>query len=425
MTKNESGQQAALPKNSVKGSGRVRLLAALVAAALLYVFTLPWQHKMAAETARIESETAARQAAATRRETDTKTLQNAAAEVERHPSDVGAQMQLAQLYAGADRLDEAEARAEIAAGLQPASPEPLLVLADIEQRLRHYDAAMRAYRAALAIAPSDPRARIGLAYLMVSFGWPLEAEALLNPAVVETPGNPYLKAALALAYVQHGDYREAERLLLEARHLAPDNASLWSPLVHVYNEMRKYDQAIAIARSALARLPYNTAIVNELGKAYYFSNDDSQAEAAFRQALAIQQDDLNARYYLGLICQRTDRIPSAVTELEMVLRRDPDFEQTRKVLSQCYLRVKRTDDARRLLHEADAAQAQGQKHQRAGLLVAGKPNDPIAHWHMATLYYDEHNNGRALVEVRKTIELDPGHQAARKLLAALQSAGAR
>ena len=45
-----------------------------------------------------------------------KTLQNATAEVERHPADARAQMQLAQLYAGAGRLDEAEARAEIAVG---------------------------------------------------------------------------------------------------------------------------------------------------------------------------------------------------------------------------------------------------------------------------------------------------------------------
>ena len=425
VTNTETGQQAALPKNSAKASGRFRLLAALLAAVLLYGVTLPWQRRIATETARIESQTAARQAAATQHEADGSALRNAAAEVERHPTDARAQMQLAQTYADAGRLNEAEARAEIAAGLQPASPEPLLVLADIEQRQRRYDAAMRTFRAALAIAPSDSRARVGLTYLMISFGWPLEAEALLKPAVAETPGDPYLKAALALAYVQHDNYKEAERLLQEAKRIAPDNAALWCPLVSVYNDMRRYDQAIRTARFAMIRLPYNAAIVDELGKAYYASNDDGQAEAAFRQALAIQQDDLTAHYYLGLICQRTARIPDAVAELETVLRRDPDFKQTRKVLSQCYLRVKRTDDARKLLREADAAQARGQKHQRAGLLVAGRPTDPTAHWQMATLYYDEHNNGRALVEVRRTLELDPGHQAAKKMLVVLQSAGTR
>jgi tetratricopeptide (TPR) repeat protein len=413
-------------ETSAKRTDRARLLLGLLAVAVVvYAATIPWQRKMAAETARLDAETAARQAAASRQGADAKSLQAVTAQVERNPADASAQLQLAQAYAGLGRLDDAEARAQVAVGLERTNPEPLLVLADIEQRLRHYDAAMRAYTAAMAIDPGDARARVGLAYLMISFGWPLEAEALLKPAVAATPGNPYLKAALALAYVQHGDYKDAESLLLEARRIEPDNVTLWSPLVHVYNEMKRYDQAIAVGSSIIARSPKEFAVVDEIGKAYYNLNDDPHAEAAFHQALGIRPDDLTAHYFLGLLYGRTGRDADGIKELETVLAANPDFEQTRKVLARYYARANRTDDAKRLSEEAAKAEALGQKHQRAGLLVAGKPNDPAAHWQMATVYRDEHNNGRALVEVRKTLQLQPDNQAARSLLAMLQSAGTR
>ncbi len=406
--------------------GRRRLLVGLLLfTVLLYAGTLPWQRRMAEETERINKENAANQEILARQNEADKSLRAARDEVERNPSDVNAQIRLAQRYAEAGRLDEAETRAQIAVGLQPKALEPLLVLADVEQRARHYDAAIRAYKSALALSPADARSRIGLAYLWISFGWPQDAEALLEPSVAETPQNPYLKVALALAFVQHGDYSAAENLLQEIRRLAPEEATLWSPLVHVYNEMKRYDQAVIVARDSIARLPNDAPIVSEMGKSYYYLNDYSQAETTFRRALAIRPDDLTAHYYLALTYKRIGRLPAAVTELETVLQRNPDFEQTRQILGTLYLSTNRATEGRKLIQQTQTMQAHSQRHQRMGMLVSQKPNDPQAHWQMAAVYWDERNNGRALVEVRKTLELDPNHEAARDMLVKLQAAGTR
>jgi cytochrome c-type biogenesis protein CcmH/NrfG len=419
-------RKIAIERKTLSGGVRNRALAgALICVGLLYLATLPWQRRMAAETARIESDNLAKQAEAARQIAINNTLESTRAQVERNPGDARGQLELAERYAELGRLDEAAVRAEIAVGLEPKSSEPLLIFADIQQRGRHYDAAMRAYKAALALSPDDARPRIGLAYLYISFGWPLEAEALLKPAVDADPRNPHLKVALALARVQHGDYSSAEKLLTDVRQIAPDDATQWSPLIHVYNEMGRFEEATVTARSAMSRLPYTAPIVDELGKAYYHSGDFPHAESAFRQAIAIQSSDLTAHYYRALTYQRTDQIPDAISDLEYVLRHNPDFEQTRQVLGKLYLRMNRTAEARKLMEEAGVVQARGQKHQRAGLLVSTKPNDPQAHWQMASVYYDEHNNGRALVEVRKTLELNPAYPAGLQLLAKLQALGTR
>jgi tetratricopeptide (TPR) repeat protein len=230
---------------------------------------------------------------------------------------------------------------------------------------------------------------------------------------------------LALAYLQMENYREAETLLLQAKALAPEDAALWSPLAHVYNESKRYAQAAAVAQEVMRRLPSNAPIVVELGKACYYQNDFAGAESAFRQALTLQQDDLSAHYYLGMTYQRREQIPQAITELEYVLQRSPDFEQTRRVLGNLYLRQNRTDEGRKLIAESDRIQAQAQKHGHVNHLVALRPNDPEAHWQMAQVYHEEQNDSRARVELKKTLELKPDHAGAQQLLAQMQAAGVR
>src|ERR1041384_2156432 len=86
-----------------------------------------------------------------------------------------------------------------------------------------------------------------------SFGWPLEAEALLQPAVRAAPDNLYLKVGLALAYLQHENYDAADRLLQEVRSKAPEDTNLWGPLLPLYNKSHRYRDAINVADDILRR----------------------------------------------------------------------------------------------------------------------------------------------------------------------------
>src|SRR5438105_1174991 len=245
------------------------LLAGLLGLAILYLVLLPWLRRMSAETARLQRDTAARQSEAARLGGIRRALEEARARVERHPQDAAAQLDLAERCSEAGQLDEGVRHARLAAQLWPHDPDPLLLLADLQLRARRYVAAVDAYKTALSIAPGNQRALTGLAFLYVSFGWPADAEALLEPAVRAAPTNPYLKVALAAAYTQQQEWGAAERLLLQARRLAPDRVELWSPLADLYNQSRRERDAVTVARDGLARRPGDPHLLDELGQAYY------------------------------------------------------------------------------------------------------------------------------------------------------------
>src|SRR5262249_36567317 len=160
------------------------------------------------------------------------------------------------------------------------------------------------------------------------------------------------------------------------RSAAPDDAALWSPLIHVYNESHRYKEAAATAREALARTPQDVAVLNEIGRAYYRLDDLPRAMDTFGQALAIQPDDIQARYFRALCHQRVGQLQEAVNDLEYVRKRDPGFARTRLELGQLYLRLHRTEEGKQLLAEARRAETQTQRHDQASLRLAGKPHDP-------------------------------------------------
>src|SRR5690348_5976416 len=134
------------------------LLAILVGLALVYLALLPTLRRMAAETKHLQRRNAAQQAEAARLTGLRRALAEARAKVQSVPRDATAQRELAARCREAGQLDEAARRSRLAAGLQPRDPEPLLLLADIQRQARRYDAAVDAYKAALAIDPANQHA---------------------------------------------------------------------------------------------------------------------------------------------------------------------------------------------------------------------------------------------------------------------------
>ena len=157
-------------------------------------------------------------------------------------------------------------------------------------------------------------------------------------------------------------------------------------------------------------------LLNERGQAEYHLHNLPSALAAFRQALALQPDNVEAHYYLGL-CDRSSGDPlAAIRELEYVLQRDPDFAQTRFILGRLYLRANHPAQGERLMDEFRRAQAREHERSRAGLLLSTHPHSAGAHWRMALLYRQQGDMPHMTVELRKTLELAPRHAGAERLL---------
>ena len=391
------------------------LLAGLLCLAIVYGALLPWRRQVGTEVARLDRVAEARQKEEIHLQDLHNSLAKAQEEVTRSPGDVQAHMALAAQYHTLGRLEDAAQQAEIAVGLSPQEIAPLLLLADVQQHARHYAAAIRAYKMTLVRQSGNLQASVGLSYLYVMFGWPQDAVTLLEPVVQANPQNPQVKVALALAYVQQSNYKEVERLLLEARHLAPQEAALWTPLVHLYNLNKRYVEAAAVGRDALALLPENVPLIVETGQSYYHLNAYEDALRMLDRALTLSPDDPGAHYYRGLCYQKQNRPEKAIEDMEAVLRHNPNFEQTRQILGTLYIHRSRSAEGERLLAEVKSANDTAQTRAHIAYVVSNQPRSAAAHWQMAQTYLREKDSNRALVELDKTLELDPSREEARSL----------
>lgn len=403
------------------------LVAILVCLGALYLGVQPVRHRLAAETELARKQLAALQASSgpampsgmpLHAEAARDMLPYLRAEAGGFPQNHHTRRQLALSCFVAGLLDEAAEHAKALIKLLPKDPDALVLLGDIRRAGGRFDEAELAYRRALGLAPNHVQALSGLGQLYVAVGWPAEAEALLKPALNKTPNELLLTMGLGLAYLQQNRFQEAERHLLSVRRLAPDKPALWSGLLRLYNNTRRHRETVTLAEEALAKSSggEKAMILYEKGKALYQLNDIPKATESLRDALAIRPDNPYARYYLGLCLQRDNRLAEVAQELERVLQLDPDYQQARLVLGRLYIRLNRVPEGKKLLAEHRRREKRYHEHSRAAERIANEPRNAEAHWQMARIYEQDKKIPLLIMELRKTLELNPRHKEAKRLL---------
>ena len=403
---------------------RLLLFGFLIVLALVYLGLKPTLDRMGAETARMKRERAANQAQAAHVQELRSALKHIKERATQNPTDAGAQREMAQRSEEAGNLEESLKYAEASIRLQTHDVDALLFTAALRERLKRYDTAIDAYQQVLAVAPQDPRALTGLAYVYTLFGWPLKAEALLLPAVRQQTDNPHLKVSLALSYLQHEDSTQAEKLLLDVKRLAPDEVALWAPLVDVYTKEKRYADALRTAGEVLQQTPDNKAVQLLQGQAYYYLGDLDRARQSLQRLLVADPNDATAYYYLGLCANKAGDVPEAIRQMEASLQRNPGSDTVKRVLGQLYLRAHRDEEGRKLTEEANRAGEAVQKRSRLNYQLANHPDSADAHRQMAQVYEEQKDLPRAIVEWKQTLYYRPNDAQARTALcAALQAVG--
>lgn len=173
--------------------------------------------------------------------------------------------------------------------LEPDSARNHILLGDIYHQLERHDDAQAEYQKALAIAPGDPAALLGLASAYLSNNNLAGAMETARAALAGRPDDPDLNLVVAEALMGRDEYAQAEGNLMKCLHTKPQML----PRVHadlgkVYAETGRTQEAIEQLKLGLPS-DENGAIEYLLSRLYRKVGDSKAASEALERMKAIKE----------------------------------------------------------------------------------------------------------------------------------------
>jgi putative PEP-CTERM system TPR-repeat lipoprotein len=342
------------------------------------------------------------------------------------PEDVGLKLAHARLEIAGTRLDEAEALVRDVLSQSEAEVAAMMLMAEIEvrrgrdaevdswlERARTADAKALSPRFAMvrrAVARGDvARARalldeaatvaldeasvqLALGELNVAAGRAAEARVHLKRAAELDPASPVILLAMARVDLAEGRVAGARQSLQRATEIAPDWLPAASTLVALETRQGNLGAALEVARRLRQRDPQGAASFILEGDAYLGASRPADAAAAYRVAyLRAPSAPLAAR---NAQAKSLAGIGNPEAELQDWLRNHPDDGLARRTLAEYLL----------------AAGRKGEAVAELEVVIAARPEDPIALNNLAWLY-DEAGDPRARALAAKAYELAPDNGA--------------
>jgi tetratricopeptide (TPR) repeat protein len=361
------------------------------------------------------------------------------------PRNEDAELGLADAYRQVFNYAESRRLLDDACRHHPRSAAPLIARGELEIEHQHYENAIADLARALAIEPSNLKARLDLAAAYRAKGDSAKALFHLDRAVARDPQNAlahYLRASL---FDDRNDDAHALPDAEKVVQLQPENIRGRLLLAKIL--LRKEDCARAVdLLKPLAGAPQEESqTLYLLGRAYQCSGQDDLAQQTLaRFAEASQQDRLaaeNRTQALHIVEQagelaRQNQPGPALDLLQQALTKDPAaggaYTLLAKILYSAGEIEKAHDAIRRALEirpfHPDSLYVLGRILEKEGKpeealqafaqTVAVNPSEADAYYEMGAIYQKQGDRIRALAALKKAVELAPDDTDYKQALAA-------
>ncbi len=247
--------------------------------------------------------------------------------VELKPDLVEAQILSGQILLMAGKLDEAEARADLALKKEPENPEALLLAASV------------------AATQEQPQKALELVGKVIR----------LDPHKT----NAYLLQALIQAKQKQPE--AAAATLEEGLQANPKSLELYLTRARLADEQKQFEVAEFTFHKALALEPKNTQIQVELARHYIKAGKLDKAEQALRQTLALEPDKEGHALELARFLAERGQTKKGENVLTEFISQHPDNIKARFALADFYLSMRRFGKGIMILNGIVAADPSGPK----------------------------------------------------------------
>lgn len=217
---------------------------------------------------------------------------------------------------------------------KPAQPNFFIELGDAQRHQGQLDAAVAAYRDALAIDPLSSRAQRRLGSTLGSIGQPTEALGVLDQALAREPNNALLWYEKALVESQNGQSVRAVDDLRKCLALKPGFADAENNLGTNLAQIGDLAGAQAAFARALQIDPYDSKIRSNLGRNLAAHADWPQAAFQLRRAIQLDENNADAHTDLAVALLQMRQVSQAETEARAAVRVSPRAAAAHDLLGQ-------------------------------------------------------------------------------------------
>ncbi|HEX6283933.1 MAG TPA: tetratricopeptide repeat protein, partial [Pyrinomonadaceae bacterium] len=260
------------------------------------------------------------------------------------PMDQDAVLRLARVYIAAKDLPAAGRTLEgaVARGMDAAPVYALL--ATVYEQSGHIENAIPAMRLAIQREPQSETYRFHYGMLLTNAMAPKAAVIRLTEALETYPDSPRLWLGLGIAHFKAGNNPEAVKAFTQSLKFDANYAPAYAYLGMANVEVGNYKEAINWYERALS-------VNNKLGVVNYLlaevlqktsEPDNGRVETNLRRAVELEPSFAAGRLALGKFYFRTGRLVQAQSELEQVIKLNPELAGAYYQLGLVYTRLKRT-----------------------------------------------------------------------------------
>ena len=120
----------------------------------------------------------------------------------------------------------------------------------------------------------------------------------------------------------------------------PSNLEIYFEMSRAYQAEEKYDEADEVLQPLLKSQPENVKIHIELAEIYLKDKSRNKAISILKRAMAVAEDNIEIDYLLGRAYMEDKRYEEAAAQFHIVLKKEPDYKDTRQLLEQCLQKIK-------------------------------------------------------------------------------------
>jgi tetratricopeptide (TPR) repeat protein len=304
------------------------------------------------------------------------------AALEQNPAYADAYRALAEIYFYLDEFQEALRFLKEADKYARDSTEIDVLEARIRIGLGEIDAARSLFSEVLRKEPNNLDAKFGIAELLVAEGkTELAREAYLDVRNIRPESRKAL-LSLALLYQALNRPEEARNYIYQALRYHSDHPQVQVLAGTYFFSQGQYQNAEAHAQTALSISPEYEEALFLLGEINIRREQYENTLAIMDQLLSINRDYQNAWYLKGLAFAETGRTKKAIESFNRLLKERPGDDITRLVMEEVIISQLDFEDAQRSAFAA--------YHLKKGKAFA-----------------EENYFHRAIVELRRALQIDP------------------